>query len=543
MPRGRNRRRWWLILAITVAIALRSAFWGEPVETHYRVLPESAPSGGAARASWIIQRANGSRETWHARDTGGDGVMDEFDTPAGKFARPGLRAEPKRWLVICLDGVPLRVLQDLWDCGHFREFFRPTAAVSVFPSDSEAALTTVLHAAPPPGYEHRYFDRGGGALRGGWWVTISGRGIPYIAALGYDPPGWAKALAYVMPTKTYRADLGRLRKRFLASRERVFLAHVSSSDSLFHLWPARQVEPFLAEFEAVVRDLYLDARGELGVLVFSDHGNTQTPSHAAPVAQFLAQRGWRLATSLAKPRDVVAPAYGLVGFAAIYCAPEATEALARDLAPLEGADLIVYPDPERAPLLAQSAAGAQGETHNAQPWPLAYNNAEPQAGAARAAGSVVILRASGRARLVWNAEGSRFWYEATAADPLERAPVFAKLRAENRLAADGSASDADLFAATWDTHYPDAAGRLRDWATNHVQNRANILISFQPGYYHGAGIFERMVSLAGTHGALEAASSLGFAMSTHPLPPALRLSNLLPRELLKKRGTVAVLQE
>ncbi len=506
--RGRRQRlRGWLLLAVIVAVGLHIAFWGRPVPTHFSLLNETALRASGTPREWRIERQTSAPhfwqanpgETWRARDTDGDGVIDQFEIPQGNFARPGLRTEPKRWLVICLDGVPLRLLQDLWDRGHFREFHRPTAVVSVFPSDSEAALTAVLHAVPPPGYEHLYFDRASNKIRGGAWVTLSGAGIPYIGVLDYDPPGWAKALPYLLPQKTYRADLGRLRKDFLASHQGVFLAHVSSSDSLMHLYPPRQAEPFLEEFERLVRELYLDARGELGVLVFSDHGNTMTPSHAAPLEELLTRRGWRFGKTLASPRDVAVPSYGLIGFIAVYCQDAATAPLAGDLAWLEGADLVV----------ARTPSGD----------------------------GVSVLRAEGaRAELHWNADGSRYWYDATQGDPLELRPVLARLQADGRLGADSSASDADLFAATLAARYPDAASRLRDWATNHVQNRANILVSLKPGYFYGAGVFQHIVSFTGTHGALDAESSLGFAMATRPLPPAVRLTDLLTREFLDKRG-------
>src|SRR3990172_4366678 len=104
-------------------------------------------------------------------------------------------------------------------------------------------------------------------------------------------------------------------------------------------------------------------------------------------------------------------------------------------------------------------------------------------------------------------------------DSLDLRAVFERLRAEGRLSADGSASDADLFQATWAARYPDPAARIRDWATNHVQNRADILVSLKPGYFHGAGVFTHIVDFVGTHGAMESASTLGFAMGTSPLPP------------------------
>ncbi len=111
--------------------------------------------------------------------------------------------------------------------------------------------------------------------------------------------------------------------------------------------------------------------------------------------------------------------------------------------------------------------------------------------------------------------------------------MFERLRAEGRLSADGSASDADLFQATWAARYSDPAARIRDWAINHVENRAEILVSLEPGYFHGARVFTRIVDFVGTHGAMERASTLGFAMGTLPLPPAQRLAELLPEEFAK----------
>ncbi len=506
---GGRKSRWrrWILLALGVALALHVTFWGRPVPALYTTASHS-PQG---QQGYTLERRTGSPETWRAVDTDGDGTLDEFQTPSGNFWRPGLRAEPKRWLVICLDGVPLGVMQSLWDRGHLREFYRPTATISTLPSDSEAAITGALHAAPGPGYEHRYFDRARNQIRGGAWVTLTGWGIPYIRWLDYDAPGWAKGLVYILTYKSYRADLGRLRKQFLASKKKIFLAHLATSDSLYHVFPAPQIEPLLVEFESLLRDLYLDARGELGVLVFSDHGSTLTASHAAPLEEFLARRGWRLSKTIAGPRDVAVPDYGLVGFFAAYCREDAVPQLAEELASLEGVELVIFPDaghPAGSP--ARDASG----------------------------GGATILSRVGRAHLRWRADGARVGYDSqqdATGDPLELLPVFVRLRAAGRLAGDGTASDADLFAATSAAHFPDAAARIRDWANNHVQNRASVIVTLKPGYFHGSGFFQHIVDITGTHGALDASSSLGFAMATHPLPAAVRLGNLLPTEFLQNR--------
>ena len=485
---------WLAVVAAFALLALRVHSWGAAIHPRYRIA--EVPIGAPGAASELVIVPEGSHgQHWIARDTDGDGTWDEFGTPLGIFSRP-TSSSPRRWLVVCLDGVPLTAMQSLWDTRHFREFFRPTATISTFPSDSEMALTAALHAAPVPGYEHRYFDRARNTMRGGAWVTLSGYGIPYIQKLDYDPPGWSKAAPYVMLRKTYDADLGRFRAAFLRSHEPVFLAHITASDAFLHVRTAQQAGPVLLEFEDVLRELYLDARGDLGIIVFSDHGNTQVPNRAAPLETFLTGHGWRVRDSLHTPLDVAIPPYGLVGFAAIYCQPESVEQLAEELRGIEGADVIVSRDP-----------GGKMAT-------------------IRAAGSNAI------AKLEWSADGRRYRYRAREGDPLDLADLFGRLRASGKLDGKGFASDADLFAATSSALYPDAAGRIRAWATGGVRNPSNIIVSFRPGYFYGAGSFQYLVTLAGTHGGLERSATLGFAMATFPLPVAIRVGDVIPTNLL-----------
>ena len=178
---------------------------------------------------------------------------------------------------------------------------------------------------------------------------IFGAGIPYIQRLDYDTNGWFKVLSYLAPQWIFRSDLARFNRKFQASTAPVFLAHLATSDALLHVRTAEQAEPLIIEFENAVSDIYRNAHGELGVILFSDHGDTETLSHEVPVESFLAARGWRIRDSLTAPRDVVIPAYGLVGFAGVYCQPESIERLAEDLRGVQGADLIVShePDPNR----------------------------------------------------------------------------------------------------------------------------------------------------------------------------------------------------
>jgi len=491
-----------VFIAMGVFIAIKIYSWGGAIRADYQLLaPPARLSGTRAQSGATDGGPNSQR--WTARDIDGDGTWDEFTTLQDTFTRPGLRTPPKRWLVVCVDGVPVGEMQSMWDRGHFREFFRPTATVSTLPSDTETAMTEVLHAAPVPGYEHIYFDRRANRIRGGFWITLTGLGIPYIHALDYDTPGWAKIVHFVVTRKAYRADIGRFRDDFLASSAPVFLAHIAASDGLLHVDKMETAEPLLTEFENALSEIYFKSRGDLGVIVFSDHGNTETPSRAVAVEAFLAKRGWQTRESVKGPRDVAIPSYGLVAFAAIYCRPEAIETIAEELRGIEGADVIVSRNPD-------------GNDH----------------GWADLKATIRAAASPATAELVWSPDGRRYRYAARNGDPLGLVPVFNLLRAAGRLDADGFASDADLFAATSLSAFPDSAARIRAWTMNQVRNPADILVSLKPGYYHGIESFRHIVNLAGTHGGLERSGSLGFAMATYPLAPATRLSDLIPAKLL-----------
>jgi len=84
---------------------------------------------------------------------------------------------------------------------------------------------------------------------------------------------------------------------------------------------------------------------------------------------------------------------------------------------------------------------------------------------------------------------------------------------------DGHVLDADWFEATREHRYTDAVRRVYEGATNHVENTANVLLSFEEPYFYGSRLFDLIVNLAGTHGNLAAPSTLGFVMCNYAEPP------------------------
>ena len=483
---GRPRHRWRaaaLLLAILAGyIALHIHRWGQPV-------PQVFHPAGEHR--W---RADDGRQI-QAADLDGDGVYDQFIQASGFFARPTAATTGSRLLILCLDGVPYSQMYALWEQGRFREFFPPVEMVSTFPSDSEAAMTGLLHAAAGPGYENEYFDRTQGRVTGGIRVTLE-QSSSYLKKLDYDEPAIFKGTHFVVSRKSFRADLGRLRKRFLASRAPVYVAHISSTDALYHVLPSGEVLALLEEMEALLRDLYFEAAGKLRIVMFSDHGNDLMPGRPAPLRESLEQAGFRVKNRLDEPRAVVIPKFGLVSFAAVYVDPAVVPEVARVLAIVEGVAAVVYRDGD--------AVRVQSRTGEA----TIQTKAGPDLGV------------------------TRFLYRAERGDPLRLLPLWKQLEKAGKLDQTGFAPEEELLTATVKGPYPDALFRLwysmQDPPQGLVENRADLLVSLADGYYFGRGWFEHFVTLQSTHGGLSRRASLGFAMSTDaPFPRAVRYDELL----------------
>ena len=478
-------------------LAWRIHTWGNPVPLAYRLISVLPGNPGDDRA-WIYSReADGQRIV--ASDADEDGTVDTVLTEGNdleSFARPAPGDEDARWLVVCLDGVPYEEIIAVWEEGYFREFFRPVALIAPFPSESEVAMTESLHAGPVPGYEHGYFDREANKVRGGILQTLQEVDIPYLRLLDYDMGGFFKGLAYLLPGKSYHADLGRFRKRFLASQEKIYLAHIASVDSLYHIFPREKMHKRLIAADALLRELYFNANGKLRITVYADHGNSLQLSQRVPLEDHLAANGWRMRGKLEEPNDVVIPTYGLIAFSAVYVAPEQIERLAPILAEPEGVDLVTY----------------------------------------RKESGMVIESSRGRAEFEWRPDGSAYRYLPVTGDPLALQEIMDRLRKEAKVDAEGWVADADLFAATLDHTYPDPGRRLWQAAVNHVTNPADILISYAPGYFYGRKLFAKFVTLYSTHAGFDRMQTLGFAMSTDgPLDRTIRSGELLPPDIAARK--------
>jgi len=351
---------------------------------------------------------------------------------------------------------------------------------------TNVALSAMLGASPPAGYESLYFDRKAGALRGGIKKYI-GRRTPdkipssYMDDLDYQEPLAFEFLIYVAPERVWRADMQRFRERFKAAPQtRDYFAFLKATDGLLHAQGPERLAIALESLDQILSEIQSYCGSETEIVMFSDHGMNLEENCRVDLATPLARRGYRVVSQFSSKRkkELSIPSFGLCSYAAVYCGDEeVVPDVARSLVEIQGVDFVVYRD------------GAQVELHSSR----------------------------GRARIEKGAN-STYRYVDVNGDPLE-------LRAA--VNGDGFADDAIWFEQTKAHRYPDALANIySSLFLPRVKHTADILISLHDGYYYGMSTFGRFVRLAATHGNALQSSSNAFLMSTHrQLPPFVRADN------------------
>ena len=382
---------------------------------------------------------------------------------------------PRR-LLLCLDGVPHKLIEQAKSRGLFDSFGVPSRLLSPFPTMTNVALSAMLGASPPAGYESLYFDRAAGELRGGIRKYI-GRRTPdkipssYMDDLDYQEPLAFEFLIYVAPEKIWRADMQRFRERFRAARQdRDYFAFLKATDGLLHAQGPERLAIALESLDKILREIRQFCGDETEIVMFSDHGMNLEENRRTALASTLQCRGFR----------VVIPAFGLCSYAAIYC---------------HDTDLI--------PEIATASAEVTGVDF------AAYKDAD----------AVVVESERGRARIEYQPSSESYRYLKVSGDPLELNSF-----------ADAFATESLWFERTAGHRYPNAVANVyKSLFTPRVKHTADILISLKDGYYYGWTPFGRFVRLAATHGNALQSSSNAFLMSTHrQFPPFVRADDAKP---------------
>jgi hypothetical protein len=418
-------------------------------------------------------------------------------TPQAKLASENISpATTKRHIIILVDGVGFGTIQRMRAEGRFKMFREPARMIAPFPSLTNVSIASILAPAGaelPPAYEDDYYDVAQNKMSGGLLDRFNqARFIhgSYRELFDYHPSAIKSGLGYALPPfSTYlesMTDLVMFKRKLRASREPVYLAYCGATDTLAHLGGDRMLRSFMAKLDDLVSDLVRESNGQLDVTIFSDHGNDYRKYKRSGLKDPLRRAGFNLDSKIKDDHSVVMPQFGLIGCATLFTRPENEPRVAAATAAVKGVDLAAY---------------------------------EKE--------GIVYLVARDGARAIIERRGDRYRYLAQSGDPLSLKPIIADLTNRGRADADGFIADIDWFAATTETSRPDSIRRIYDGLTAAVQNRANVIVNFEDGYYTGSALMDVFAMLLATHGNLGRGESLGFVITTtRDLPSYVRAADL-----------------
>jgi len=413
---------------------------------------------------------------------------------------PG-KTRPRR-LLLCLDGVPHEVVETARQRGLFDSFGAPSRLLSPFPTMTNVALSAMLGATPPLGYESLYFDKTARELRGGvrkyiGWRTPDKIPSSYMDDLDYQEPLAFEFLVYVAPEKVWRTDMQRFRERFRAAPQtRDYFAFLKGTDGLLHIRGPKHLAVALESLDKILREIQTTCGLETEIVLFSDHGMNLLENRRVHLKTHLQARGFSVGSSFSEKSraNLAVPAFGLCGYAAIYCGnQEAVPDVANSLVELEGVDFSIYKDGTEA---------------------------------------IAVTGVNGVARIDRKQTNgaTKYRYVTSNGDPLQLQTILESMFQAGKLDEEGFAYDKDLLENTANHIYPDPLANLfTSLHTPRVKHTADVLVSLRDGYYYGWSPFARLTRLAATHGNALRPSSNAFLMSTHrTLPPFIRADDAQP---------------
>lgn len=395
-------------------------------------------------------------------------------------ARASSATDTPLQVLICLDGVPLSMMEKLKAEGHFSAFKTPAPLISTFPAITEIMLTEFFGVAPPPGYGLRYYDKDSNVLQGG--LSDASAISIWFSLYDFVTPMFDRGLTYLWG-RWGVIDID-YAERVLRNADGMVMMHLDSTDALMHNEPPRVTERWLKKFDASISDfLARNQHRDVEVILFSDHGNDMTAPVRIDIEKHLKAKGFTPGSVVDGDSGVAILPTGLISTAYMYTAREAEVASA--LRDLEGVDFAVY---ERD-------------------------------------GVVFVEGSGGTARV--EKDEKRFRYVPIDGDPLKLEKVVSEMRASGVMDADGWAGDREWFEKTLEHEYPDVLRRVHDGLTGHVKNVGDVLLSLKNGYHCGSKFLQMVVHFNGTHGSLARGSSTGFILSSRRELPFLRAEEAL----------------
>jgi hypothetical protein len=295
--------------------------------------------------------ASASRDEPSVRhaDLDGDGRTDVFRVLDGEAIRetraPIPESDPPRTVVLAIDGIPYDLFAALQREGRFRAFFPAARMLAPFPSLTDVGFTAIFRTPPSAAYEDRFFDRRTNQMGGGLGERLSGEYkdlAPFHAVFDWEPPRFWGGFVYLEPERVALAELERIAEILERSDEPELVLYMGATDGLGHEEGWDALGPHLRRIDVMLERWLAGGGGDRRVVLLSDHGLSRGATRRFDLDSALASGGFRLSDRLESPRDVVAPAYGLIGSIQLYttCGTEAE--VARAVVNGEGADFAVW---------------------------------------------------------------------------------------------------------------------------------------------------------------------------------------------------------
>jgi hypothetical protein len=390
--------------------------------------------------------------------------------------------KPTRHLIICVDGVGFSTIEKMRAEGKFPSFRNPARMIAPFPTLTNVAMTEILGpvgATEAAGYEDNFYDVGSNKMRGGLLDRFNNKRFidgTFRELFDYHPSAIKSGLGYALPPlSTYLeavSDLVRLKQKFKSSSEPVFFAYLGSTDSLSHLGGESMVRSFLSMLDDFIDDEVKKGGGQVRVSIFSDHGNHYRKYKRVSIKAPLRQAGFRLHSKIKDARSVVLPQFGLIGSALLFTKSVNESRLAQVTGNIRGVDFAAFEED----------------------------------------GLVWITNRNGRAFI--ERQDGKYRYVSQGGDPFGLIPLVQQMKTDGRADKDSFIAQSDWFAVTIDGPRPDVVRRVYEGLTENIQNRANVIVSFEDGYYSGSYALDIFAFLQATHGNVMREQSFGFAMTT-----------------------------
>ena len=387
--------------------------------------------------------------------------------------------------IILADGVPYGLVEELYEQGLFRLFYRPSRLISCFPSMTDLAFSQVFDSAQPLAYQAEHFDRDRNRLVKGGQVYLGGENAGWIEKIDYHSPMGMVALAYLKPQLVFDYELWRIKEVFSEVESGTVIAYSTGTAGLGTHGGRELMLMYLRALDRLCEELVYKRHGRVKITLLADHGHGMAGRGRVTFEELLGESGYRLQDRLGGEKDVVTVEFGLVNYAAFFTDDPAEVATA------------LLRDP-----VVTLACYRSGDT-------------------------VVVRTLEGKARI--RKVNGRFGYEVEYGDPLELRPIIEGLRAQGKVDEEGLIDDRVLFEATAEHVYPDGVKRVWQAFNGLVQKPADLVVCLQEGWCHGRLLFDVVLSEAtSAHGSLNRINSTTFLMSMWgEFPQALRMEEVM----------------